>query len=194
MTIGLILIGAGGHCKSCIDVIEQTNQFKVVGLLDKPELVGNSVLGYDIIGTDEHIEKLARDGHSFLITIGHLRTSQYRRKLFAKLQKCNALNATVISPRAYVSKHASIDEGTIVMHDVLINADVRIGKNCIINSKSLIEHDVVIEDHCHVSTSAVLNGGVRIKEGTFFGSNTVSKEYVSSTNNAFIKAGSVFLG
>lgn len=194
MTIRLILIGAGGHCKSCIDVIEQTEQFKVIGLLDKHELVGQSVLGYDIIGTDEDIEELARDGHSFLITIGQIKTPQLRRKLFAKLQKCNALIATVISPRAYISKHASVKEGTIVMHDVLINADAKVGKNCIINSKSLIEHDAVIEDHCHVSTSAVLNGGVTLREGSFLGSNATSKEFVSSTNNAFIKAGSVFLG
>ena len=31
----IILIGAGGHATSCIDVIETTNKFKIIGLIDK---------------------------------------------------------------------------------------------------------------------------------------------------------------
>ena len=30
----IILIGAGGHATSCIDVIESTNKYKIVGLID----------------------------------------------------------------------------------------------------------------------------------------------------------------
>jgi sugar O-acyltransferase (sialic acid O-acetyltransferase NeuD family) len=190
----LILIGGGGHCKSCIDVIEQSEQYEIAGIIDKQENIGQMVLGYEIIGIDNQIETLATEGFEFLITIGQKRTPQVRQKLYNELMRCNAKIAMIISPRAYVSKHAVIGKGTIVMHDVLINADAIVGKNCIINSKSLIEHDVIVEDHCHISTSAVLNGGVRIKAGTFFGSNAVSKEYVATPNEAFIKAGSLFLG
>ena len=35
----IILIGGGGHCKSVIDVIEQEGKFKIVGIVDKPELI-----------------------------------------------------------------------------------------------------------------------------------------------------------
>ena len=31
----IILIGAGGHTTSCIDVIEATNKYKIIGLVDK---------------------------------------------------------------------------------------------------------------------------------------------------------------
>ena len=34
----LILIGAGGHCVSCIDVIEKEKKFKIVGVLDKKKV------------------------------------------------------------------------------------------------------------------------------------------------------------
>lgn len=190
----LILLGGGGHCKSCIDVIEQEGKYKIIGILDNEELLGQSVLGYDFIGVDADIEKFAILGNSFLITVGQIKSSAIRKKLFTLLNKYNAQIATVISPRAYVSKHAHIAKGTIIMHDVLVNASASIGKNCIINSKALIEHDSVIEDFCHISTSAVLNGGVRIKEGTFFGSNAVSKEYIKTDRDDFIKAGSTYKG
>jgi acetyltransferase-like isoleucine patch superfamily enzyme len=75
------------------------------------------------------------------------------------------------------------------MHHALINANVTVGKNCIINTKALLEHDVIVEDNCHISTASVVNGGVVVKEGTFFGSNAVSREQIEI--NGFIKAGSL---
>lgn len=93
----------------------------------------------------------------------------------------------IISPLSYVSKYSKIEEGTVIMHQALVNANVNIGKNCIINTKALIEHDSVIEDNCHISTASVINGGVVVKEGTFFGSNTTSKEGIEISG--FIKAG-----
>lgn len=190
----LILLGGGGHCKSCIDVIEQEGKYSITGILDDKELLGQNVLGYKFIGVDADIDKFATKGYTFLITVGQIKTSTIRKKLFSLLSKSNAHVATVISPRAYVSKHANIGKGTIIMHDVLVNASASVGKNCIINSKALIEHDTIIEDFCHISTSAVLNGGVRIKEGTFFGSNAVSKEYIGTYKDDFIKAGSTYKG
>ena len=106
-----------------------------------------------------------------------------------KLKKIGFCLPTIISPLAYVSKHSFINEGTIIMHQVLVNASVKIGKNCIINTKALIEHDSIIEDNCHISTAAIINGGVRVKEGTFFGSNATSKESIECVG--FVKAGSV---
>lgn len=190
----LILIGGGGHCKSCIDVIEQEGKYEIVGILDKVEFIGQKVLGYEIIGSDDDMQKYVDQGFTFLLTIGQIKTPSVRKKLFDRLQAYQAKIATIISPHAYVSKHSTIGKGTIIMHDALVNADVSVGINCIINSKALIEHDVCIEDFCHISTAAIINGGVMVKEGTFFGSNAVSKEYAKSNINDFIKAGSIFKG
>ena len=190
----LILLGGGGHCKSCIDVIEQEGNYIIAGILDHKELLGQKILDYDFIGTDDDIAQFVSEGYAFLITVGQIRTVSIRKKLFSLLSKNGAQMATVISPRAYVSKHAKIGTGTIVMHDALINASVCIGENCIINSKALIEHDVNIEDFCHISTSAVINGGVTVKEATFFGSNAVSKESIMTEKEDFIKAGSTYKG
>lgn len=190
----LILLGGGGHCKSCIDVIEQEGKYQIFGILDKEELVGQKILGYDYIGTDDDISKFVNEDYTFLITVGQIKTSSIRQKLFSLLSKNSAQIATVISPRAYVSKHADIGKGTIIMHDALVNASALIGKNCIINSKALIEHDVNIEDFCHIATSAIINGGAIVREGTFFGSNAVSKEYITIKKDGFIKAGSACKG
>ena len=33
----IILIGGGGHCRACIDVIEQEGRFTIAGIVDVPE-------------------------------------------------------------------------------------------------------------------------------------------------------------
>lgn len=197
----LILIGGGGHCKSCIDVIELENKFEIVGILDKKEKIGQKVLGYEIIGTDEDIEKFAKEGFSkedlyFLITLGQIETADLRIKIFEKLKSLEAIYlkakiATIISPLSHVSAHAEVQEGTIVLHHALINSDAKVGKNCIINSKALIEHDAIVENHCHISTGAIINGSATIGEKSFVGSNSTIIHGAKIPQNSFIKAGSI---
>ena len=185
----IVLIGGGGHCHSVIDVIELENRYEIIGIIDTKENIGKKVLGYEIIGCDDDLETIFLSCKNALITVGQIKTSDLRIKLFVKLKNIGFNFPVIISPIAYVSKHAIIDEGTVIMHHALVNANVKIGKNCIINSKALIEHDCIICDNCHISTSSVINGGVTVKANTFFGSNATSKQAIEIAG--FIKAGSL---
>ncbi len=186
----IILIGGGGHCRSLIDVIEQENKFEIAGIIEKKELIGSSVLGYKVIGCDDDLLGIFKNIKNAIVSIGHLESNISRVSLYNKLKNIGFNLPIIISPLAYVSKYANIDEGTVVMHQALVNSNVKIGKNCIINSKALIEHDVIVGDHCHISTGSVLNGEVVVGNNTFFGSNATSIQ--CSNINGFVKAGSVF--
>ena len=191
MKYDLLLIGGGGHCKSVIDVIEQEAKYTIAGIIDQQEFVGQKVSEYDIIGCDDDLESLFQNYKYAFVTVGQIKSPDLRVKLYARLEAIGFELPSIISPRAYISKHAVIGAGSIVMHDALVNANAVVGKNCIINTKALIEHDSKIEDHCHISTGALLNGGTIVHEGTFFGSGAVSKEYVTIPKRSFIKAGSI---
>lgn len=193
MRTKLILIGGGGHCKACIDVIEQTGQFEIFGILDQKNFIGQSVLGYPIIGSDEDISKYAALGYHFLITVGQIKSAAVRKKLFSYLESCQAELAIIISPLAYVSKHVSLGKGTIVMHQASINAGAQIGANCILNSGSNVEHDVVIGDHTHISTQAIINGDCEIGDEVFIGSNATVSSQVKIIHNTIIGAGTVVI-
>jgi sugar O-acyltransferase (sialic acid O-acetyltransferase NeuD family) len=187
----IILIGGGGHCRSCIDVIEQENKFNIIGVLDRPQKIGEKILKYSIIGSDADLEKLSKSYSNFFITIGQLRSPETRIRLFKELLRLHLTIPSIISPLAYVSEYSEIGRGTIVMHHALVNAGAVIGENCIINTKALIEHDSTIENHCHISTGSIVNGGVKIGQGTFYGSGAVCKEYIEIPENSFIKANSI---
>ena len=183
----ILLIGGGGHCHSVIDVIELENKYEIVGIIDKKELIGTKVLRYEVIASDDDLEELFKTYKNAIVTVGQIKSSSIRVKIFSRIKSIGYNIPIIISPIAYVSKHACLGEGTIVMHHALVNSNAKVGKNCIVNTKALIEHDVIVEDNCHISTASVLNGNVLVKEGTFFGSNATSRE--SITINGFVKAG-----
>lgn len=187
----LVLIGGGGHCRSCIDVIESEGKYCIERIVDLAENQGKSVVGsHQINAIDDDISQLVQSNHWFLITIGQIKTPNLRLKYFDYLSSLNAKLATIVSPLAHVSDYAELGAGTIVMHHALVNAGARIGQNCIINSKALIEHDSIIENHCHISTASVINGGTIVKQKTFFGSNAMAKEYIEIKQESIIKGGS----
>lgn len=189
----IVLIGGGGHCKACIDVIEQIGTFQIAGIVDLPDKLHQKILGYEVIATDDGIPQLVREYNTFLITLGQTKSPAKRIRIFQTLKKAGAKLPTVISPLAYISSHAKIEEGTIVMHQALVNAGAKIGKNCIINSNALVEHDATVGDHCHIATCAVVNGGVRVGSGTFFGSNAVCREYIEIGENSIIGCGDIII-
>ena len=184
----LVLIGGGGHCVSVIDVIENGNKFNIIGILDSSNKE-NNLLGYKILGGDNLIPELVNENTYFLITVGQIKSYSIRRNIAKILSENNAKLATVISPLAYVSKHAQIEEGAVIMNHAVVNAKSKIGKNCIINTMSNIEHGVSIGDFCHISTCAVVNGKSVIGYGTFIGSNATISNNILIKENSIISAG-----
>ena len=189
----IILIGGGGHCISCIDVIRSENEFEIIGVLDTTDKIGSKIMGIPVIGTDSDIPNLISKYKNFLITMGQLKSSSKRCTIYELVKKNNGKLPVIISGRAYISPSAFIDEGTIIMHNALINANATIGKNCIINTGALIEHESIIEDFCHISTQAVVNGQVKVGKDSFLGSNSMIANNISLPENIIVAAGACVL-
>ena len=189
----IVLIGGGGHCKSCIEVIESTGQYNIIGILDLPSELGKKVLNYEVIGSDNDYEKFHGMGFCFLITVGQIKSAEIRKKSFEKLIALNAQIETVIASTATVSQYSTIGKGTIIMHHCFINAGAQIGENCIINTASVIEHDANIQRHCHISTKTIINGDCNIGFETFIGSSCCVSNGVNIANNVIVGAGSLVI-
>lgn len=189
----IILIGGGGHCRSCIDVIEQADKFEIAGIVEKSTVQGGNVFEYPILGNNDDFEELRKSIDHCLLTVGHIKSSKTRAKLYNKLKSLNFNFPAIISPIAYVSKHAFIGEGTIVMHGSTINAGAHIGNNCILNTHSLVEHDAIVGNHTHVSTSAVVNGNASIGSRCFIGSKATVVQGVTIPDNYFFRANQLII-
>ena len=185
----LILIGAGGHARACIDVIEQHGQYQIVGLVGMPEEMHSEHLDYSVIGTDNDLPKLVKAYQYAVITVGQIQTPDHRIRLYNLATGLGFQMPVIIAPNSYVSSGAIIGAGTIVMHGAIVNAGARVGCNCIINTRALVEHDATVADHCHISTGAILNGDVRVGAGSFVGSGSVVKEGVTIGQRSVVGMG-----
>ncbi|MBL78513.1 MAG: acetyltransferase [Nitrosomonadaceae bacterium] len=185
----ILLVGAGGHAKACIDVIEREGRFSVKGLVGLSDEVGSQILDYSVLGTDGDLPLLLQECPNVLIAVGQIKSPEPRIRLFDQVKLNNCEFPAIVSPHAYVSPHSTLNAGTIVMHGAIINAGAVVGRNCIINSQSLIEHDVIISDHCHIATSATINGGVQIGLGTFVGSGSSVRQGTKIGEHCFIGMG-----
>jgi sugar O-acyltransferase (sialic acid O-acetyltransferase NeuD family) len=186
----IILIGAGGHCRSCIDVIEQENKYKILGIIDNDQSLPSSVLGYPVIGGDDDLPLLRDQCDNALITVGQIKNADIRIKIFKQLKKLDYILPVIISPDAYIARDVLIGEGTIVMNRAMVNCCARIGGNCIINSQALVEHDACLGDHCHIATGAIVNGGALIADEVFIGSQSVVVQEAEIAQGYFLQANS----
>lgn len=182
----IVLIGAGGHAKSCIDVIENSSkEFVIFGLVDKLK-VKKKIFNYNIIGSERDLITLRKKIKFAFIAIGQIKSPYKRIKIFNNLKKIGYKLPTIISKKAYISKNSKIGIGTIIMHGAIINAGVKIGRNCIINTGSIIEHDVKIDDNVHVAPGAIVLGNCHVKENTFVGSGVIIKQNTSIQRNSIL--------
>ena len=186
----IIIIGSGGHANSCLDVIISSKKYKVKGYISEKK---NEILSKKIkwLGNDDYFQKLNRNDN-VIIGFANIGKKNLKRriKIFELLKESGCKFPVIKSKYSYVSKHAKIGDGTIIMHDVVINTDVEIGMNCIINSKALIEHDTKVGNHTHISTGVIINGNCKILDKSFVGTGSVIFNNVKCKKK-IIKAGNI---
>ena len=189
----IVLIGAGGHCKACLDVIFAIGEYDIAALVDRPENLGKKLLGLSISHSDNDLPSLIAKYSNVLICLGQIKSPEARKNLYNNALALGASFPVHISPHAYVSPSAQVGAGTIIMHQALLNAQAKVAANCIINTKALLEHEVRVGEHCHISTGAIINGGSVVEAGCFIGSHATVGQGVLIESNSIVGAGSVVL-
>ena len=173
----MILYGASGHGKVIVDILESLN-IKIDFIVDdNPNAV--ELLGYEVRRNQGVYDEA-------IISIGNC---QIRKKVVSELKVGKYV--TAIHPSAIISPHATIDEGSVVMHGAIVQTCAQVGKHCIINTGASVDHDCKISDFVHVAPHATVAGGVEIGECTWIGAGAVVKQYIKIGANCMIGAGAV---
>ena len=185
----IVLIGAGGHAKSCINLIEKLNDFKIIGLTDSKKR--GYLLNYKILGDDTILEQKKFRNINLCLSFGSIFNINLREKIFQKFKNKGFNFPILVSKESSISKFSKIGSGTMIMGNTFVNAGASIGENCIINNNSLIEHDVKIGNNSQISTSVTVNGSCKIGSNCFIGSGTIIRNNIKIKNNSFIKMASI---
>ncbi|HZU86776.1 MAG TPA: NeuD/PglB/VioB family sugar acetyltransferase [Anaerolineaceae bacterium] len=168
----IFILGGGGHAKMCLDILAQTGEFEVVGILDGGLAASSQVLGVPVLGADnaEEMARLYEQGvHLAVNGVGAAGNHPYRSEVYARLRQAGFSLPNLIHPCAVVEPSATLGEGNQIMAGAVVGSDVHIGNNCIVNSNAVISHDSHLADNVHIAPGALLAGNVQVGADTLVG-------------------------
>ena len=149
------LIGAGGHAKVIIEIIEEMGN--EIEIINDTDISVTTLHGYPVSNA------MPDQGIPVIIAIGN---NNRRKKIASEITSTFGI---AVHPKANLSSRCYMGEGTVVMAGVSINSNTVIGKHCIINTNASIDHDCTIGDFVHISPGVSLAGNVSVGEGSQLG-------------------------
>lgn len=187
-------LGAGGHARAVIDAIRLSGAASIVGLLDPGAPVGTEVEGARVIGNDDLLDGLRRQGvtHVF-IGVGGTTSLSTRRALFERAAAAGFAFVDAIHPSAIIAASAVIGRGPAILACAVVNPGARAGDNVIVNTGAIVEHDCTIGSHTHIATGARLAGAVEVGEGAHLGIGCSVRQSIRIGDGALVGAGAVVI-
>lgn len=188
MSKKISIIGAGGHAKVIIDIINELGNYDIVGIFDDNRT--DKFCNIPIIGKILEINQINQNISidNYIIAIGN---DKIRKQIYEKYLNLNW--AILIHPKTVISKNVSLGIGTVVCAGAVIQTEVKVGKHCIINTNSNIDHESIISDFCSVCPGVTICGQVKIGECSFIGASSVIIQNKVIGKNCIIGAGSVII-
>jgi UDP-perosamine 4-acetyltransferase len=186
MNDGVIVIGAGGHAKVCIELLQAAGR-RVAYCIGDAE--GALCAGIPVLAGDEHLQRLRQEGYTDLfVAVGANAT---RRRLAAAAQALGYTLVNAISPRAAISPSARLGAGIAIMAGAVVNAEADIGDLVIINTGATVDHDCRLGTAVHIAPQCGLAGNVSIGAESFLGVGCKAIPGVRIGDNVLIGAGGV---
>jgi sugar O-acyltransferase (sialic acid O-acetyltransferase NeuD family) len=189
----LVIVGAGGHGREVLDVVEALNRgesrFRLLGFLDdeggdRPllESRGARVLG-------PHTELAGLDA-SYVVGIG---SGEARRRVDAFATAAGREAAVLVHPAASVGAAVRLGPGTVLWPGARITTDVELGRHVHLNLNATVSHDCRLGDYVTLSPGAQVSGAVTLGEGVLLGAGAVVIQGATVGPRTVVGAGAVVL-
>jgi len=166
MTARVVVFGAGGHARVCLDALRACPTLEVVGCVSR-DGAGAAGLGVPVLGLDDDPAAWRAVGATqAFVAIGDNATRA------AVVQRCAGWGLGLVvacGAGSIVSPSASLGPGTLLAPGAIVNAASRLGSAVIVNTGASVDHDCVLGDAVHIAPGAVLGGTVTVGMGAFVG-------------------------
>ena len=165
----VVIIGAGGHGREVLDVIEAINtaggSLEMLGFIDIGPVDEELLLrrGTRLLDPDTSVAAL---GAVYVIGIGN---GDDRRRINADLQSPDCRAAILIHPAATVGGDNHFGDGCVLMAGSRVTNNVRIGRHVHLGVNSVVGHDCIVGDYVSVFPGATVSGNVQIGAGVTVG-------------------------
>lgn len=186
------IVGAGGHAKVLLEILQDNVNITVMGFLEiNPNLVHSKILDIMIYDQEKILKKYSPKEILLVNGIGSTNIPNLRKKIFTQLKKAGYIFFSVKHKTAYYSCNARMEEGVQLLARSIVLTGTKIGYNTIVNTNASIDHDCLIGNHVHIAPGAILSGGVTIEDNCHIGVGAIVVQGVTIGGNSLIAAGAV---
>jgi sugar O-acyltransferase (sialic acid O-acetyltransferase NeuD family) len=193
MDKNLIIIGAGSHCRPCIEAAEKNNH-NIIEIIDvdykgqEETILNHKVIGgLDKLDNENSIDK---EQTLLFLAVGN---NKKRKELYEEFINKGFDITTIIHPTAIILDHSKIGKGSLICAGAIIGTDTIIQENVIINTGTIIDHNSDIGPHSHIAPGVKIAGKVKVGEETFIGIGSCIIDKVNIGRETTIGAGSVVI-
>jgi sugar O-acyltransferase (sialic acid O-acetyltransferase NeuD family) len=183
MTVGpLWIVGSRSFAGEVADFAEDCG-FDVQGLLEPydRDRVGRRVHDLPVSWLEDGSPDLA------VIATGE----PDRRGIVARAESAGWRLATLVHPRAHVSRRSSVGEGAVLAPGVVVGAFSEVGEHAVLGRGALVGHHTAIEPFATLNPGVNVAGNVRVGEGAFLGMGAVVRDHLTIGESALVAAGAV---
>lgn len=190
----ILIYGASGHAKMIVDIIQKNTIYRMKGFIDSYKCIDEVVYGYTIIGDLDQLPKLIEKLNIEGIVIG-IGENSTRLEAYHKIKKIapHLKFVSIIHPSATIATDVAITEGTVIMANVVINANAQVGSFCILNTASTLGHDCKMDDFSSLASGVTVAGNVQIGFCTAICLGATIIQNLTIGDNTVIGAGSLVL-
>lgn len=197
MTDRVVVIGASGFGRECLDVLEAMKDagtdLEIIGVVDdSPAPINLERLadrGVAYLGTRE--QWLATEGAPDARYVLGIGSPEVRRRIVAELDAAGLRPFTAIHPSATFGARCTLGEGVVVCAGAAISNNVRLGRHVHVNPNATIGHDADLRDFVSINPAVVISGEVVIGEETLVGAAATVLQGLTVGERTILGSGSV---
>lgn len=161
----ILIFPYSGTAKEALDCLGES--YNCIGFIsDDQNFIGKEYSGIRIF--DRRAFSLFPDA-LVLAVPGSPKSFLKRKEIIDGLSINETRLATVIHPKAFVSKNAAIGKNVLIMAFVNIGPEVVIGNHICILPNSTVHHDTIINDYSLVAGNVLIAGNVTIGTNCYLG-------------------------
>ena len=166
-TTRVLLIGAGGHARVCLEALHDQSGVTVVGAVSSD---GATIAGLGVVslGTDADLADVAAE-HRIDAAHPAIGSNRARASVGRRWAATGLTLHSAISRFAMLSSTCELANGVAVLPGAVVNAATRVGAGTILNTNSSIDHDCVIGEYVHIAPGVAIGGGVTVEDGALIG-------------------------
>lgn len=182
---GLIIVGGGELARVIIEAASASGA-NILGFVDPLPCEETTLrLGIQRLGSDDALSSYPEA--ALILGVGSIKASAVRARVVESILPGRW--ATVIHPSAQISPTSHISEGAVVLAGAVVCTGAQIGRHAIINLGAMIDHDVFVGDFVHVAPKAALGGGSKVCHGAYIGMGACVRDHTIVNANTTVGMG-----